>query len=61
MGVFYEEIPKSLMEWIMEQKCFWVATAPLKGGHVNVCKSTHGIVYDRTSGAERNAVYLPVD
>jgi len=37
MGVFYEAIPKSLIEWIREQKVFWVATAPLSGsGHVNV-------------------------
>lgn len=37
MGVFYETIPESLVKWILEQKMFWVATAPLSGsGHVNV-------------------------
>ncbi|KXJ90757.1 pyridoxamine phosphate oxidase family protein [Microdochium bolleyi] len=37
MGVFYEDIPPNLQEWIPKQKVFWVATAPLAGsGHVNV-------------------------
>jgi hypothetical protein len=37
MGVFYETIPQSLIDWIREQKVFWVATAPLsKAGHINV-------------------------
>lgn len=37
MGAFYETIPESLIKWILEQKMFWVATAPLAGsGHVNV-------------------------
>ncbi|KAH8896434.1 pyridoxamine phosphate oxidase family protein [Thozetella sp. PMI_491] len=37
MGVFYEAIPDSLRDWILAQKMFWVATAPLSGkGHVNV-------------------------
>ena len=37
MGVFYEAIPKSLTKWILEQKVFWVASAPLSAsGHVNV-------------------------
>jgi hypothetical protein len=37
MGAFYETIPTSLLKWILEQKVFWVATAPLSGsGHVNV-------------------------
>lgn len=37
MGVFYETIPPSLLEWIPQQKVFFVATAPLSGdGHVNV-------------------------
>jgi len=36
MGVFYESIPESIRQWIIEQKVFWVATAPLFGGHVNV-------------------------
>ncbi|XXH02655.1 hypothetical protein Hte_009037 [Hypoxylon texense] len=38
MGEFFETIPKeSLIKWILAQKVFWVATAPLSGnGHVNV-------------------------
>lgn len=37
MGAFYETIPQSVQSWILEQKMFWVATAPLSGsGHVNV-------------------------
>jgi hypothetical protein len=37
MGVFYETIPDPLIAWTLEQKMFWVATAPLAGGgHVNV-------------------------
>jgi len=37
MGQFYETIPEHLLKWILEQKMFWVATAPLSGsGHVNV-------------------------
>lgn len=37
MGVFYETIPDTLREWILQQNVFWVATAPLSGaGHVNV-------------------------
>lgn len=37
MGAFFEEIPASLITWILEQKMFWVATAPLSGaGHVNL-------------------------
>lgn len=37
MGKFYETIPQTLYTWILTQKIFWVATAPLSGtGHVNV-------------------------
>ncbi|PVH76198.1 hypothetical protein DL98DRAFT_574523 [Cadophora sp. DSE1049] len=37
MGAFYETIPKSLITWILEQKVFWVASAPLSAsGHINV-------------------------
>jgi hypothetical protein len=36
MGVFYETIPRSLIEWINTQHMFYVATAPLSGkGHIN--------------------------
>ncbi|EKM54225.1 uncharacterized protein PHACADRAFT_257924 [Phanerochaete carnosa HHB-10118-sp] len=38
MGHFYDEIPDDpkLIEWIKEQKIYHVASAPLKGEHVNV-------------------------
>lgn len=37
MGAYFETIPKSLVQWILEQKIFWVSTAPLSSqGHVNV-------------------------
>lgn len=37
MGAFYETIPESMIEWIRQQKMFFVATAPLSAdGHVNV-------------------------
>lgn len=37
MGQFFETIPPSLIKWILDQKVFWVATAPLSAsGHVNV-------------------------
>ncbi|KAI1392516.1 uncharacterized protein F4822DRAFT_131533 [Hypoxylon trugodes] len=37
MGAFFETISDSLIEWTLQQKVFWVSTAPLSGkGHVNV-------------------------
>lgn len=37
MGAYFETIPASLIRWILDQKVFWVATAPLSGaGHVNL-------------------------
>ncbi|KAF2433956.1 hypothetical protein EJ08DRAFT_693988 [Tothia fuscella] len=37
MAIFHESIPKAQIEWILAQKVFWVATAPLsKDGNVNV-------------------------
>ncbi|KAK4955919.1 hypothetical protein LTR10_006858 [Elasticomyces elasticus] len=37
MGVFYETIPQSMRQWILDQKVFWVASAPLSNtGHVNM-------------------------
>lgn len=36
MGKFYDSIPEDLMDWVREQKCFWVASAPLRGKHINV-------------------------
>jgi len=37
MGAFYETLPPSLVSWLLAQKVFWIASAPLSGdGHVNV-------------------------
>ncbi|KAL2073630.1 hypothetical protein VTL71DRAFT_10956 [Oculimacula yallundae] len=37
MGAFYETIPPSLMEWILAQKVFWIASSPLSAsGHINL-------------------------
>ncbi|EXJ56587.1 hypothetical protein A1O7_06931 [Cladophialophora yegresii CBS 114405] len=37
MGQFYETFPPSLVQWLLEQKVFYIASAPLSGaGHVNV-------------------------
>ncbi|KAJ1310683.1 hypothetical protein OPQ81_009209 [Rhizoctonia solani] len=37
MGKFYDVIPDELIPWIKEQRCFWVATAPLSAsGHINI-------------------------
>jgi hypothetical protein len=37
MVTFHEAIPEKLLPWILEQKIFWVATAPLTPeGHINV-------------------------
>jgi hypothetical protein len=44
MAKYYDEIPLKLIEWILKQQMFWVATAALQGdGHVNVSpKGTAG-------------------
>lgn len=37
MGVFYETLPPKLVGWLLEQKVFWIGSAPLSGeGHINV-------------------------
>ena len=37
MAKFFDEIPQFLVEWILKQKMFWVASAPLTSdGYVNV-------------------------
>jgi hypothetical protein len=37
MGQFFETFPPSLVQWLLEQKVFYIASAPLSGdGHVNV-------------------------
>ena len=34
---FFEEIPEYLIEWMLKQQMFWVASAPLSpDGHVNI-------------------------
>lgn len=52
MGVFWATIPASLQEWILEQKVFWVASAPLSGdGHINISPkggSYFGIIDEST-------------
>ncbi|OCK75816.1 hypothetical protein K432DRAFT_385926 [Lepidopterella palustris CBS 459.81] len=52
MGVFYETIPDSLRAWILDQKVFWIASAPLSAsGHVNVSPKGgmyFGIVDEKT-------------
>ncbi|KAK3075360.1 hypothetical protein LTR53_001365 [Teratosphaeriaceae sp. CCFEE 6253] len=52
MGAFYETIPASLIKWILAQKVFWVASAPLSGdGHVNVSPKGgqyFGVIDERT-------------
>ena len=36
MGKLYESIDAKLAAWIGRQRIFFVATAPVEGGHVNV-------------------------
>jgi len=36
MVKFYTEIPPDLAEWAMKQQVFFVASAPLKGKHINL-------------------------
>ncbi|KAF8965404.1 hypothetical protein BDZ97DRAFT_1658971 [Flammula alnicola] len=52
MGQFLEEIPQYLIEWILKQQMFWVASAPLSpDGHVNVSpkaiEGTFHVVHSR--------------
>jgi hypothetical protein len=52
MGVFYETIPDNLIEWILKQKIFYVATAPLSASaHINVSPKGgeyFGVIDERT-------------
>jgi hypothetical protein len=52
MGAFFETIPKSIIQWILEQKVIWIASAPLSAdGHVNVSPKGgeyFGIVDEKT-------------
>jgi hypothetical protein len=36
MGKFYESIPDDLRDWALRQRVFFVASAPLRGRHVNL-------------------------
>ena len=37
MGQFHDEMPDWLVDWLLEQHLFFVATAPLAGdGHINL-------------------------
>ena len=46
MGQFWETIPENISRWILQQKMFWVATAPLsETGHVNVSPKGGGSDY----------------
>lgn len=36
MGKFYESIPDDLRDWALRQQVFFVASAPLRGRHVNL-------------------------
>lgn len=52
MGKLYERLDERLQEFIGAQPLFFVATAPLEGGHVNVSpkgyKDTFAVLDDRT-------------
>ena len=52
MGQFYQTIPENLYQWILQQKMFWVGTAPLSGsGHVNISPkggNYFGLLDDKT-------------
>lgn len=52
MGAFYETIPQPLFQWILQQKMFWVTTAPLSAsGHVNISPkggAYFGVLDERT-------------
>lgn len=52
MGAFFETIPESTRTWLLQQKAFWIASAPLSAdGHVNVSPKGgeyFGIVDEKT-------------
>jgi hypothetical protein len=52
MGQFFETIPPSLVKWILDQKVFWIATAPLSpSGHVNISPKggkDFGVINEKT-------------
>ncbi|KAG6334856.1 hypothetical protein ID866_4232 [Astraeus odoratus] len=53
MGISCDSIPDSLIEWLLKQQIFWVATAAMTG-HVNVSpKSTSGCFHI----ADKNKVW----
>lgn len=59
---FLPEIPEHLIEWILKQQMFWVASAPLSGdGHINMSPkgvegtfhvvNSHRVWYEDLSGS----------
>ncbi|KAF9477536.1 hypothetical protein BDN70DRAFT_934163 [Pholiota conissans] len=67
MGQFLEEIPQYLVEWILKQQMFWVASAPLSpDGHVNISPKaiegtfhvvdSHRVWYEDLSGSGAETV-----
>ena len=56
MGKTYDKIDGAIQRWIVEQKVFFVATAPLsEGGHIN-CSPKDG--YSIRVCDEKTLVYL---
>lgn len=72
MAKFYDEIPKSLIEWINNQHMFWVASALLSpDGHVNLSAkgtadsfhvvNSHRVWYqDLTKSGEYRSIFVLV-
>ncbi|GAA6006901.1 hypothetical protein JCM10207_009132 [Rhodosporidiobolus poonsookiae] len=58
MGAFFDEVPENCIDWISEQKIFFVATAPLSGsGTVNVSPKGHDVFH---LVSPREAWYLDI-
>ncbi len=49
MGKFYDHIPEHLHEFMLRQRLFFVATAPLNGGSVNVSPKANEGAFEVTS------------
>jgi hypothetical protein len=69
MGAFYETLPPSLITWLLAQKVFWIASAPLAGnGHVNVSPKGisdkggpfFGVIKETLSAKDGKVVPVPV-
>ncbi|KAF5339794.1 hypothetical protein D9611_009203 [Ephemerocybe angulata] len=64
MGKSYDHLPGNLIPWIIDQKVFWVATAPLaEDGHVNVSpkgyERTFHIMIDTEDGETIDSHNIP--